>query len=206
MKRQIKLLIENLFDDLYDIDQETNLTTDIADKMYIPEIGSIYYEKKKPFAICCGLDTDFQDKEFRYFLIKKETSKSWCRGYSHPVHELCESKAFEQGYENTLIIKNNYDLNKFAAFKYCCSLGDNVYLPAINEFQIMYSYIDKLNDELQNIPRAIFIDTDYIYWTSTAATYFWRAKGFDTETNKIIESPTTNSYKVRPFIKVKNNF
>ena len=206
MKKQIRLLVENLFDDLYDIDQETNSEIDLADQIYTPVIGSIYYEKKKPYAICCGLDTDFQDKEFRYFLIKKETNKSWKRGGYENIHELCESKAFEQGYENTQIIKNNYDLNKFAAFKYCCSLGDNVYLPAINEFQIMYSYIDKLNDELQYIPRAIYIDTDNIYWTSTSNRSIWSALGFDTKTNKIIGSMKTNSFKVRPFIKVKNNF
>ena len=34
MKKCIRLLVENLFDDLYDIDQENNLTIDIADKIY----------------------------------------------------------------------------------------------------------------------------------------------------------------------------
>ena len=44
MKRQIKLLIENLFDDLYDINQEFDLTVDIANKIYKPELVNIYYK------------------------------------------------------------------------------------------------------------------------------------------------------------------
>ena len=42
MKKQIKLLIENIFDDIYDIDQENNVTIDIADK-----ISYNYYPKNK---------------------------------------------------------------------------------------------------------------------------------------------------------------
>jgi hypothetical protein len=42
MKKQIKLLIENIFDDIYDIDQENNLTIDIADK-----ISYNYHPKNK---------------------------------------------------------------------------------------------------------------------------------------------------------------
>ena len=77
MKNSIRLLVENLFDDLYDIDQETNSEIDLADQIYTPEIGSIYYEKKKPYAICCGLDTDFKDKRNRFMLIKKHTTNVW---------------------------------------------------------------------------------------------------------------------------------
>ena len=42
MKKQIKLLIENIFDDIYDIDQENNVTIDIADK-----ISYNYHPKNK---------------------------------------------------------------------------------------------------------------------------------------------------------------
>ena len=35
MKKQLKLLVENLFDDLYNIDQETNSDIDLADNEYI---------------------------------------------------------------------------------------------------------------------------------------------------------------------------
>ena len=34
MKKSIKLLVEKLFDDLYDIDQETNQDIDLADQVY----------------------------------------------------------------------------------------------------------------------------------------------------------------------------
>ena len=34
MKKQIRLLIENLFDDLYNIDQENDFSVDIADNIY----------------------------------------------------------------------------------------------------------------------------------------------------------------------------
>ena len=39
----------------------------------------------------------------------------------------------ENGYKNTQIIKNNYNISEFPAFEYCLNLGDNVYLPAIDE-------------------------------------------------------------------------
>ena len=32
MKKSIKLLVENFFDDIYDIEQENDLTIEIADK------------------------------------------------------------------------------------------------------------------------------------------------------------------------------
>ena len=35
MKKQIRLLVENLFDDLYHINQEDDVTIDIADKIYV---------------------------------------------------------------------------------------------------------------------------------------------------------------------------
>ena len=38
MNKKIKLLVENLFDDLYDIDQENDLTVDIADDGYIKDV------------------------------------------------------------------------------------------------------------------------------------------------------------------------
>jgi len=39
----------------------------------------------------------------------------------------------ENGYENTQIIKNNYNISEFPAFEKCIKLGDNIYLPAIDE-------------------------------------------------------------------------
>ena len=67
----------------------------------------------------------------------------------------------ENGYENTQIIKNNHDINKFPAFKYCINLGDNVYLPAIDELSIIYLHKEKLKN---------IINFDiYDIWSSTQA-------------------------------------
>ena len=46
MKNSIRLLVENLFDDLYDIDQETNSEVDLADDVYSYKLGDIFYYKK----------------------------------------------------------------------------------------------------------------------------------------------------------------
>ena len=43
MKNSIRLLVENLFDDLYDIDQETNSEVDLADDVYSYKLGDIFY-------------------------------------------------------------------------------------------------------------------------------------------------------------------
>ena len=52
----------------------------------------------------------------------------------------------ENGYENTQIIKNNYNISDFPAFEYCLNFGDDVYLPAIDELQILFINRQKLNN------------------------------------------------------------
>ena len=202
MKRNIRLLVENIFNDIYDIDQENELSIEIADEYLTYNIGDIYYKNKKPYAICLGCD-DFQDFTNRFVLLQKGYDKlTWLTdkdlrnnikesqfhnfdimvdeleykidneeinkdnydetdpdqalyfGFNlfgiSDVHEIDEN-----GYENTQIIKNNYDINKFPAFNYCCSLGDNVYLPAIDELQYLFcnlktlqnKYIEKTNEK-----------------------------------------------------------
>ena len=85
MKRQIRLLVENLFDDLYDIDQETNQEIDLADNIYYKSKEDlreeIEYELKKqgPDADLNMLDTRFvtdmshlfQDLEIQKIKIDK---------------------------------------------------------------------------------------------------------------------------------------
>ena len=39
----------------------------------------------------------------------------------------------ENGYNNTQIIKNKYNISEFPIFEECCKLGDNIYLPSIDE-------------------------------------------------------------------------
>ena len=175
MKRQIRLLIENLFDDLYDIEQENNVTIDIADKMYQYKSGDIYYENKKPYAICCGDGEDFKDNKPRFMYL--EIYKGGYLKWSKLTNTITELKIYdndfenfklfdkssikhidEDGYENTQIIKNNYNINDFPAFRYCCDLGDNFYLPAIDELQILFLNSFEYN---QQIPRK------YDYWSSS---------------------------------------
>ena len=64
----------------------------------------------------------------------------------------------EDGYGNTQIIKNNYNINGFPAFAYCIELGDNIYFPAIDELQIMYLNKNKLGK---------YSFRGYNYWSST---------------------------------------
>ena len=153
MKKEIRLLVENLFDDLYNIDQENDLTIDIADKIYTPEIGDIYYKRKKPYAICCGNTEDFKDNKPRYCLLNfnKDKHSKWCKCKENykfvkelGIHRNYDVKTNtylkdidENGYENTQIIKNHYPINEFPVFNNCIRLGNNVYLPAINELKIL---------------------------------------------------------------------
>ena len=60
MKRQIRLLVENLFDELYDIDQESNLTIDIADKIYKNTKENLRKEIEEELKIQ-GPDADLND-------------------------------------------------------------------------------------------------------------------------------------------------
>ena len=175
MKKSIRLLIENLFDDLYDIDQESNLTLDIADKVYFYNIGDIYYRNKEPYAICCGLAEEFLDNRYRFCLFEEKDPEQWSIDkkyiarlgkfnekvpYGYYINSKQDIKYIDdKGYENTQIIKNKYNINKFPAFKFCCDFGDDVYLPAINE--IVLKEINKI--QINNREHGFF-------WSSTQYT------------------------------------
>ena len=108
MKRQIRLLVENLFDDLYNIDQESNLTIDIADKIYHYDVGDFIFRNKKLYAICCGSKNDFQDKESRFILYEKIGGKKYAKVPSYLEILGKKIKTDENGFNNTQIIKNEY--------------------------------------------------------------------------------------------------
>ena len=174
MKKQVRQLLENLFDDLYDIDQETNQEIDLADQVYIYKSGDIVYENKKPYAICCGDGEDFKDNKPRFMYLNIYIGGLKWSKLTNTIPELKiydndfdYFKLFdkssikhidEDGYENTQIIKNNYNINDFPAFRYCCDLGDDFYLPAIDELQILFLNSFEYN---QQIPRK------YDYWSSS---------------------------------------
>lgn len=222
MKKSIRLLVENLFDDLYDIDQESNLTIDIADKMYKPDVGYIYYENKKPYALCCGNAEDFKDNKARFLLIKKEFKKARWNNKDFFVdklgkHDLDDfyvksknnfQQIDETGYENTQVMKNNdYSIPFFPAFDKCIKLGDDIYLPAIDELQIMLLNKDKLNEILNNISGAKLLaikdnnDNWSSYWSSTQASLRFSVR-IEHDSGKVNKMFKTIDLKVRPFVKI----
>ena len=254
MKKQIKLLVEKLFDDLYDIEDEKNIDTDLTDEYIKYDFGDIYYQNKKPYAICLGAD-DFKDFTNRFILLTKNTPElSWLKkGTNNIRYNITEpqfhkfdklvdeiedkidegeiskddydeddpdlKKYFgfnvwginnvleidENGYENTQIIKNNYDLNNYLAFKYCCELGDNVYLPAIDELQYMFcrlkglqkNYYNKLKEHLQ---------LQYTYLWSSSVLYlgspFYMYYNFNDNRARIDTNYDIRGYHVLPFVRL----
>ena len=179
MNKQIRLLIESFFDDEI-FNTYNNIKSDIEDlgRYYDYKVGDIFYQNKKPYAICCGESKYFKDNKSRFCLLNEDSKKdlSWgtnTKLVSKLIKELnCfKIKYFdlnsfndfkhidENGYENTQIIKNNYDITKFPTFEYCLNLGDNIYLPAIDELQQMYLNKDKLGGK--------YSFSGYGYWSST---------------------------------------
>ena len=164
MNKNIRLLVEGFFDDeIFNVDNDIKSNIEDLGRYYDYKVGEIIYQRKKPYAICCGESKYFNDNKSRFCLLNEDSKKdlSWgtnTKLVSKLIKELnCfKIKYFdlnsfndfkhidENGYENTQIIKNNYDINKFPAFKYCINQGNNVYLPAIDELQIMYLNKDKL--------------------------------------------------------------
>ena len=201
MNKQIRLLIESFFDDeIFNV--ENDIKSDIEDlgRYYDYKVGEIYYQNKKPYAVCCGDKSYFNDNKPRFCLLNDSVNDfKWSTSFkiikelninNIPGFYLSSINDFkhidENGYENTQVIKNNYYISDFPAFKYCINLGDNVYLPAIDELQMMY-----LNKDKQDIYS---FSGDY-YWSSTqySATFACINKGYVTYYNK-------NYYcHVRPF-------
>ena len=147
MKRQIRLLVENLFDDEFDnIYNDTDLDSEITDEYIGYKVGDIYYKDKKPFAICCGDKSDFQNNKFRFCLYNKMTVKRWST-----IYDINSINDFNNGLLNLQSVLKEHDIKKFPAFNYCYKLGENVYLPAINELKILFKNIEKL--KFKNIEK-----------------------------------------------------
>ena len=176
MNKNIRLLVEGFFDDEI-FNTNNDIKTDIEDlgKYYDYKVGEIFYQNKKPYAVCCGEPKYFKDNKHRFCLLNVSDKQLKWRvnnGENNLVKELgrCEINYFyltsfndfkyinEDGYQNTQIIKNNYDITEFPVFEYCINKGNNVYLPAIDELQMMYLNKDKLGK--------YSLMSDY-YWSST---------------------------------------
>ena len=173
MNKSIRLLVEGFFDDeIFDVGNDIKSDIEDLGGYYDYNVGEIYYQNKKPYAICCGEPKYFKDNKPRFCLLNNSDKQLNWRAANKLVKELeCfEYRSFklksikqfkhidEDGYENTQIIKNNYDITEFPAFEYCIKLGDNVYLPAIDELQMMYLNKDKLSKYIGKCGN---------YWSST---------------------------------------
>ena len=160
MNKSIRLLVEGFFDDeIFNTDNDIKQDIEDLGKYYDYRVGDIYYLNKKPYAICCGEPKYFKDNKPRFCLLNDSGISFKWRVKNKLVKKLGRFKidsfdlnSFndfkhidEDGYKNTQIIKNNYyDITEFPAFKYCMELGDNVYLPAIDELQFLLLYKNKL--------------------------------------------------------------
>ena len=209
MHKNIRLLVESFFDDeIFNV--ENDIKSDLEDLgryYYDYQVGDIFYQNKKPYAICCGDKTQFKDNNFRFCLLTKLPKKlQWSikerKQIINDITTISYSKRCntfsaidEKGYFNTYIIKNNYDINEFPAFEYCINLGDNVYLPAIDELQVMYLNKDILNNKLSNN-----IFNDY-YWSSTQFSGVDAIK-INLKNNYLGAGFKLFGYKVIPFIKI----
>ena len=211
MRKEIRLLVESFFDDDIfkpnDINQDIQ---DIGDQFYNYQVGDIYYKNNKPYAICCSEAEYFNDKTPRFVLMNYSFGPfKW--SYKFIDIMCCNNK--DDGYYNTSIIKSgkfqnkytkeniSFNISEYPAFTRCFRLGDNVYLPAIKELELLYNYYNLLNDILYKQKGSLLYSVFY-YWSSTQvntshATYLYMKTGYAGSTLK------NKSFSIRPFIKIK---
>ena len=205
MNKSIRLLVESFFDDeIFDVGNDIKQDIEDLGKYYDYRVGDIYYLNKKPYAICCGEPKYFKDNKPRFCLLNdSDNLLKWgvklvkkLGRFNFKYFAITSFNDFqhidENGYENTQIIKNNYDINEFPAFKYCINQGNNVYLPAIDELQIMYLNKDKLGKyELSK----------QFYWSSTQYSDT-RACSIDTYYSDVSTQRKRFIFHVRPFFHI----
>jgi hypothetical protein len=70
MNKNIRLLVEGFFDDEI-FNTNNDIKTDIEDlgKYYDYKVGEIFYQNKKPYAVCCGEPKYFKDNKHRFCLL-----------------------------------------------------------------------------------------------------------------------------------------
>ena len=221
MRKQIRLLIENLFDDEFnDIYNDIDIDTEITDEYMGYSVGDIYYKRKKPYAVCCGDKSDFKNNKPRFCLLNfnNERKSRWCKNNNYlddfkenlVSHFQIKTKSDrkyidENGYDNTQIIKNNYNILDFPAFNNCIKLGDDVYLPAIDELQVLYLNSEELEPIIKQYKG--YLHRSYIlalndYWTSTYWTQNY-AFMFNISTGKSNLNDFIRMVKIYPFLNIK---
>ena len=170
MNKSIRLLIEGFFDDeIFNTDNDIKSDIEDLGKYYEYKVGDIFYQNKKPYAICCGESKYFNDKTNRFMLLFETkfhvcfsdnyklvgklhkiknlkldnfSSSSEFKPYSYNIKELMHID--ENGYKNTQIIKNNFKLINYPAFNAVLQINNNCYLPSIDELQIMQQNKDNI--------------------------------------------------------------
>ena len=104
----------------------------------------------------------------------KAVSLDEIKGIAWSTEEVTTGCDSEDGKENTDNIKNNKDLNKYPAFKWCTDKGEGWYLPSYIELrQQLYNQRGTVNAKLREIgaPELWAWPTDF-YWTSNESGLF----------------------------------
>ena len=71
MNKSIRLLVEGFFDDeIFDIENDIKSNIEDLGRYYDYNVGDIYYQNKKPYAVCCGEPKYFNDNKPRFCLLK----------------------------------------------------------------------------------------------------------------------------------------
>ena len=197
MKKQIRLLIENLFDDIYNND--TDLDSEIADE-YITnyKVGDLIYKNKEPYAICCGDKSDFQDNTQRFLLLVKPQLKIYAKVPTYLEYLGKQDITDENGYKNTQIIKEQYYLKSFPAFNFCTIFDDDAYLPAIHELKILSNNYDLINKKL-NRTEFCLLPLGTVSSSQNDSDNYYSVLLFS---NNIFLKDKSESNLVYPFIKI----
>ena len=169
MNKKIKLLVENLFDDLYDIDQENNLTVDIANQIY----GTLSYNTKlKP-------------------VVSKLLNIAKPRGFKFEKAKNDEYEKFyfnADFYNNSIYVKEIQNLLKANNWTTFYILSSNEY----QKYDTIKKFLEKYNKD-KNVVHTVMLSPDesliYAYiqinpsgrWNERRSYYILTFSGIETE-------------------------
>ena len=112
MNKNIRLLVEGFFDDeIFNVDNDIKTNIEDLGKYYDYKVGEIIYQRKKPYAICCGESKYFNDNKSRFCLLNEDSKKdlSWGTNTKLVSKLIKELNCFKIKY---------FDLNSFNDFKH----------------------------------------------------------------------------------------
>ena len=171
MNKQIRILVENFFDDdIFDVKKDIKKDIESLGELYIDNynIGDIYYKNNEPYAICCGDRSNFSDYHSRFCLLNlnyniyytddlmslslypqdfKQISKKINLYNNVNISFGMRNKVIDdKGFENTkLLLDNITNIKDYPVLQELQEINDNnVYLPAINEISSLNKNSTKL--------------------------------------------------------------